>query len=342
MQKVKRILVVRIGRVGDMVMITPALQALLSRYSQARFTLLTNSDGKRVLKGFSERIDNTIIYNRKSLLPWFTRLRIKKMLNKVKFEHIYCFESKPGFLTLFSNLDATVYNLKSTSDKIINYSQRCLDLVSKGDNMKNSNITSTLPVTEEALYAANKQLESLQITKDDYIVGLHPSFSGLAKSFGRGKKHAHHKVWPIDFWSTLAIKIKDYAKQHQQKIIIMMDLVPDEKSIGQLIHQHSQGAALFQCPPLDFEHYKATLSRYDLLITPDSGPMHIAAAVNTQLIALFSRHDPRECQPFVPDDQFTVIRAEGMSQPEKGLAAIDPHTVFQACLAYLPKSTPKI
>lgn len=336
MQHQKRILVARMGRVGDMVMITPALQALLVKFPQAHFTLLTTSDGKRTFHGFSERIDKIIVYDRKSLLPWLIRKRIKKNLSRDHYDRIYCFESKPGFLTLFNKLDTTVYSLQSTLDKSIHFSQYCLDLVNPENSNNEMAFALTLPVSETAKTDARTQLAALGIKDTDFVIGLHPSFSGLAKSFGRAQKHSHHKVWPIDFWSSLALKIQTYASEHKLTIKIMMDLIPEEQSIGQTIKQQSQGAVLYQCPPLNFERYKATIARYDLLITPNSGPMHIAAAVSTHVIALFSRHQPSDCQPFVADALFTVLRAEDMLQPDQGLAAIESETVFQACLNYLP------
>ncbi|MFV1983992.1 MAG: glycosyltransferase family 9 protein [Thiohalomonadales bacterium] len=336
MQQLKRILVARIGRIGDMVMITPALQAILAKFPQAKITLLTSADGKRVFKGFSERINKFVIYDRKSILPWLTRKIIKKCLKADHYDQIYCFESNQSFLTLFSELDSTVHSLQSTSDNNIHYSQYCLNLVNPEDSNKMA-LSLKLPVTEKAKADARAQLKTLQIKDNDFLIGFHPSFSGLAKSFGRAKKSSHHRVWPIEYWSILAKKIQAFATEHKLNIKIVMDLVPAEESLGVRIKEQSQGAALYQCPPLNFDRYVATLAHYDLLIIPNSGPIHIAAAVNTRVITLFSLHKPSDCQPFVPDDQFTVLRAEDMDKPEKGLAAIHPETVFEACLAYLPK-----
>ncbi len=336
MQQLKRILVARIGRVGDMVMITPALQAILDKFPHAKITLLTNADGKRALKGFSKRIDTILMYDRKTLFPWLTRRRIKQVIAKDHYDRVYCFESKPSFLTLFSALKPVLHSLTATNDKRIHYAQYCLDLVNPQASNKITHHLH-LPVTESAIADSRLLLKKQNIQDDDFVVGLHPSFSGLAKSFGRATKHAHHKTWPITSWSALATQIQHYATTQNLNIKIMMDLIPDEESIGMNINQHSNGAALYQCPPLNFERYKATLARYDLLISPDSGPMHIAAAVNTKVIALFSRHEPSDCQPFVADEQFTVLRAEDMSEPEKGLAAITPDTIFKTCLKYLPK-----
>jgi len=320
-----------------MVMITPALLAILDKFPHRKITVLTSNDGIRALKGFSDRIDKFLIYNKKSIFPWLTHRNIKKKLRQDRYARIYCFEYNSSYLALFRDLNCKVYALQSTEDKSTHYAQHCLNLVNPENSVNKMAYSITLPLTDQAKQDAKTQLETLRIKNDDFVIGFHPSFSGLAKSFGRAKKYSHHKMWPMDYWSTLATKIHEYSRLHNKNVIIMMDLVPDEESIGITIKQQSHDIVLYQCPPLNFERYKATLARYDLLITPDSGPMHIAAAVNTKVIALFSQHKPGDCQPFVSDDQFTVLQAENMDEPEKGIAAIKPVTVFKICLEYLPK-----
>ena len=52
----------------------------------------------------------------------------------------------------------------------------------------------------------------------------------------------------------------------------------------------------------------ALLDRTDLLITNDSGPMHIAAALGRPVVALFGATDPKLTGPY--GDNHTVIRKE--------------------------------
>jgi ADP-heptose:LPS heptosyltransferase len=45
------------------------------------------------------------------------------------------------------------------------------------------------------------------------------------------------------------------------------------------------------------KHLAAVLARADLVITVDSGPMHIAAALGTRVLALFGPTDPERTGP---------------------------------------------
>lgn len=51
---------------------------------------------------------------------------------------------------------------------------------------------------------------------------------------------------------------------------------------------------------LDLPATAALLARLDLLITGDTGPMHLAAAVGTPIVALFGPSDPRRYGPLSP------------------------------------------
>jgi len=73
-----------------------------------------------------------------------------------------------------------------------------------------------------------------------------------------------------------------------------------------------------------------------LLVTPNTGPMHVAAAVGTPVVALFSGWSPAECGPFVPPERARTLRAEDTAEPGRGLAAISADAVFEACRAFLP------
>jgi ADP-heptose:LPS heptosyltransferase len=57
------------------------------------------------------------------------------------------------------------------------------------------------------------------------------------------------------------------------------------------------------------------ISRMDLLITNDSGPMHIAAATKTPLVALFGPEDPKLFGPYTDPERYRVIRKDLPCRP---------------------------
>ena len=76
------ILVVRVGRVGDTVMMTPALSALTHYYPDANITLLTSPAGKQLLKNFHPNITDIWSWQRSGLLkPYIDKASIKQKLH---------------------------------------------------------------------------------------------------------------------------------------------------------------------------------------------------------------------------------------------------------------------
>jgi ADP-heptose:LPS heptosyltransferase len=115
----------------------------------------------------------------------------------------------------------------------------------------------------------------------------------------------------------------------------VVDVLPAERVLLAPFLERAGDAVTVLCGPPDFERYKALLARLALLVTPNTGPMHVAAAVGTPVVALFSGWSPAECGPFVPADRVRILRAEDTPTPERGLAAIGADTVFEACAALL-------
>jgi len=303
-----KILVVRIGRAGDMVMITPALTALINKYPAAEITLLTSTDGRRVLNDFHPQIKNVWILDRKKLFPFIQRRKIKLAIQQANFRHIFCFETKASFTKLFRGSAAQIHILQNIKQSEINFAGRCLKMIDPVFNKDHYPVF--LPVQDDAKQRAQNILQEADISDDIFLIGIHPSYSGLGKKFGRNKKSLPHRK--------------------------IMDLMPEEKELGMKIIEASQHNVKLLTPAPDFERYKATLARMDLLIVPNTGPMHIAAAVGTNIVSLFSIHNPKDCAPFTDQSKLTVLRAEDCQYPEQGLAAISADDVFQASKAFLP------
>jgi len=328
-----KILAVRVGRAGDILMVTAALKAILDKWPEAELHVLTSLDGKRVLKGFHERLTSLIIYQRKGLKGLLGRRWVKKAINKTVYDQIFCFELNKRFLKLLDKQTAPIRQI-TQEDSITKYSRRCLKIVCQGDELNDRWLY--LPVTEQGRKLAREQLQQRDINDDDFVIGLHPSFSGFRKLSFRNRDARANRGWPAEHFAKLAKMFAEYAETQSRRIFVIMDLTPEDRELGETIVSLSGGRVISFIPPLNFERYKALLQRMDLLVSPNTGPMHIAAAVGTNLVALFAGYDPRDCGPYVPDSQFKVLRAEDMAQPELGLAAISPEAVFEACKAFLP------
>ncbi|MDE3091310.1 MAG: glycosyltransferase family 9 protein, partial [Chloroflexota bacterium] len=58
------------------------------------------------------------------------------------------------------------------------------------------------------------------------------------------------------------------------------------------------------------EELAALMARCDLVVSSDSAPMHIAAAVGTPTVAIFSNVSHRAYHPYLSDNRYRVVRED--------------------------------
>jgi ADP-heptose:LPS heptosyltransferase len=197
-----------------------------------------------------------------------------------------------------------------------------------------------LPVSENGLAKARALLDDNGIESGDLLVGLHPTFGGSSLPFFRDRKGTRHRVWPPESFARLSRQLHEKAQALGTPLRVVIDALPDERSLVEPIVKESRGIITLLTEPPDFERYKGLLRCLDVMVTPNTGPMHIAAAVGTPLVALFSGWAPEECGPYVPHERFRVLRAEDHPDARRGLSAIPPDAVAEAVLDLLPSGRP--
>jgi heptosyltransferase I len=324
----KKILVVRVGRAGDLIMVTPAVNALLAAFPEVEFHLLTTSDGRRIMAGYDERITTVHLYTRKFPYTLVQKHQLVKQLRSESYSHIYIFETKPRYRNWLRGLAPEIHALPETS-LVVHFSDRCLDLVS-GRLVSSQRGWATLPVTEDGRRKARDLLTASGVDPDARLVGLHPTFSGDGNSLFRDSRGELHRKWPEDSFAALAKLLVERSRTQGLNLVVLIDALPEEREFGESIVARSEGAITLLSAPPDFQRYKGLLSLLDVMVTPNTGPMHIAAALGTPLVALFSGWDPLDCGPFMDPDSYHVLRAEDTACPEEGLSAIEPFKAADA------------
>lgn len=330
-----RILVVRVGRGGDLVMITPALRMLLDGLPDAEVDLLTSAEGPRILRGFDPRLTRFHLYHRRFPGSLLLRPRLRAALRREGYERIYLFESHPHYRALVEGVAPGIHALGTASQER-HYCDRCLDVVEPTLTRPQPRGWITLPVTEAARAAAADYLAAHGLAGGDRLVGLHLTFSESARGRFAGRRGLKNRVWPDAAGADLARRLVAHGRSQGRPIRPVVDILPHERGLLAGFLERAGDAVTVLSGPPDFERYKAVLARLALLVTPNTGPMHVAAAVGTPVVALFSGWSPAECGPFVPPERTRTLRAEDAAGPGRGLAAISTDAVFEACRAFLP------
>lgn len=330
-----KILAVRIGRVGDTVMMTPALTALFQYYPDAEVTLLVSPVGKHLLKNFHPQIKDIWTWDRSGIIkPFIDKNVILKKLNNTSFDKVICFDTSHRIADLFINIK-TDFHQYTGSAELTHCAKAYLEFLAKISNRPVVDTYNFLPVEKDARDHVDEELSKHGIARNDKLLMIHPTFSGYSR-FGIRKRQAKlRKLWsPINYGKLIA-RMTDTSSTDNTRIKVLMVLLADELSYGEKIVKQSNNKVLLLKSESTFERYKAMLQRADVLLTPDSGPMHIASALGTKIVAFFSMKDPGDCGPYMYPSRFIILRSEDTHHPEEGINAIDVDTVYAACTKLL-------
>jgi len=333
-----RILVVRVGRIGDAVMITPALRMILDGFPDSEVHVLGTADVARVLKGFDPRLTLVHRYSRRFPESLTLPRRMHATLKQGAYSRVLVFESNAHYRRLVDGVAPEVTSFDPARPEE-HFAARCMAVVEMALAAAHLPVPPRgwlhLPVTEAGRAAAAKHFESHGLAPDDVPVGLHCTWHETGRLFSRDRRGMRHRQWPEASWAALAIALRDAGRARGVRLRSVVDLLPEERpQVEGLIAAAGDALTVMSAPP-DFERYKATLERLHLFITPNTGPMHVAAAVGAKVLALFSDWRPEDCGPFVPPGRSRVLRAEDTPHPERGLAAITPAAVTDAALGMI-------
>jgi lipopolysaccharide heptosyltransferase II len=316
-----RILIISTTGLGDTLWGTPAIQAIKETYPQAFIGVLTSPVGYSVLSN-NPYIDCLITMKHHCLLQLPSRL---KRLRQLRFDtalvfHLsqratlpLCYFSKPsqiiGTEGINKGLDAllTIKLPKKYQHEI----QRRLDIAAQV-GVTNRNPHLAIYPSQHDFSKAASILSSL--SKNQPIIALHP-----------GSKD-RFKQWPPSLFIALG---KQLQKEFNAHILVTGN--QEEHGLTKDITEQIPGSHNL-AGTLSIKQLAALLASLDIFVTNDTGPMHIAFAMRTKTVALFSATDPQLCGPF------TTMPVEVLYKPKTCFPCLGKSCLDAFCmLQHSPK-----
>jgi heptosyltransferase-1 len=140
------------------------------------------------------------------------------------------------------------------------------------------------------------------------------------------------KRWPAERYGAVARSLADAS------YTVIINSGPAEDHLARAIVDSSYGAA--KILPLDMAGLIAVTRRSALIIAGDTGPLHLACALNTPVVGIFGPTDPARNGPFhcrsrVLRHPESVRDHTRRTEPEAGLLTITPEAVTAAALELL-------
>ncbi len=135
------------------------------------------------------------------------------------------------------------------------------------------------------------------------------------------------KRWPVDRYATVASALAARGFR------LLVNAGPGEESLARSIHEQSCGAAEEITSSLP--QLIALTRRAALVIAGDTGPLHLACALDRPVVGIYGPTDPARNGPF--GSRFRVLRSPESQrdhtrrpEPEAGLLPITPDAVLDA------------
>lgn len=304
----ENILCIRLDAIGDVLMTTPAIRALKESLPGRRITLLTSPSGKEIASLIPE-INDVIVYD----APWMkaTALRansnpefaIVERLRESKFNAAVIFtvfSQNPlpsAFLCYLADIPLRLahchenpYQLLTNwvldpepSNGIRHEVQRQLDLVATvGCTTQNERMS--LQVPEAIRYRVFNILKSLDIDLEKPWVVIHP-----------GATAASRRYPPEGFAEVARSLILDRNFQ------VLLTGIESEKELISTIQEAVNVTSYSLVGCLNLTEMAALIQLAPLLISNNTGPVHIAAAVGTPVVDLYALTNPQHTPWAVPN-----------------------------------------
>ena len=143
-----------------------------------------------------------------------------------------------------------------------------------------------------------------------------------------------NKRWPVECFAEL---VRSLAKKFPDTRFVILGTAEDQP-LGEIIARAEPQRCQNLCGKTSLLEMVEWLRRCELMITNDTGPMHVAAALGKPLVALFGPTEPRRTGPYGHLE--SVLRLDlpcspclkshcTYEKPDECLKAIFPATVFE-------------
>ncbi len=281
---VRRILVIKLRAIGDVVLSTIVSKNLRLAFPDARIEFLTEPASYDVVRN-NPFLNGAFVYDKKTM----SGFELIRMIRREEFDLVIDLFGNPrtALVTKLSGARIRVgfrfrgrtyaYNvIAEPRGNRVHNSQFNLDaLEALGVEILDRNIYFGF-TSDDAQYAD----EFMQFPKGKPVVCINPGGGWYTKR------------WGVENFAALADRI---AKEFKAGIVIAWGPGEREEAV-RLASLMSTPARI--PPPTTLPQLGAMLKRCSLLVTNDSGPMHIAAAVGTPILGIYGPTNPMLQGPY--------------------------------------------
>jgi len=309
--------------VGDTLWGTPAIRALKESFPDSLVGVLTNRLGADLLSG-NPYIDRLYQFHRggRGLAGLLRELR------RERYDTVFVFHASDriiyplivltgaseiiGYREDCKGLDSLLTKVVAFQAEVHGVTRRFHLMEGFGVNSYNNSLAMYLS-KEEELHAVDI-LRNAGIAEDQLLLVVHP---GAQKPY---------KVWPASSYVQAAGEL---ARRHGLRVIVTGN--DQERNLAEEVAKGIPDA-VSMAGDLTLRETAAILARSSLMLTNDTGPMHISFALGKPTVAIFAPTNPELCGPNGAPNA-SVVRGTLVCDPCIGKKCLTPRCLEQITVA---------
>jgi lipopolysaccharide heptosyltransferase II len=300
-QAARRILAIRLDNLGDVLVTTPAIHAIKQSLPQAELTLLASPVGAQVGR-LNPDLDDVIVYQSPQMDPWQElpqdserEQQMIALLKQRQFDAAVIFTSfrqsslPQAYLCYLADIPlrhaasidgpgSLLTSRHKHPERMMHEVERGLDLVGAlGLGTDDRDLVLRVPQQGRDQLQASLPLQGRAAP----VVVIHPGCTMPARTY------------PWEMYAEVADLLVE-----RLGATVLLTGAGSERELAQQIYERLQPATRQATLPvagmLSFPAFCALIEAADLVVTNNTGPMHIAAALKTPVAALFALTNPYE------------------------------------------------
>jgi len=270
--KIKRILVITLSNVGDIILTTPVTEALLKEFPSAKLDVMVGPGGKEIFSAH-KKIREVIIYDKRC--SFFAKFALFLKLRKKKYDLVTDLRNTifPFILGARFATNPFRYRSRGRMHKKDAHLARLREI-----GIDASRAEPYIPVEENDKARAGRLLCG---TEGKSFIVVSPG----AKS--------HVKRWPLRKFAVLCDRIKE---ELGYEVVLVGDR--SDRIVTERILCHMKTKPLDLVEKTNIRELAVIIKQSALLITNDSAPLHLGSAVRARILVFFGPTDEKKYGPF--------------------------------------------
>lgn len=323
-----RILVLCSARIGDTLLFTPCLNALKHRFPQAHLEVWAHPKRQALLQGLD------FIDALRNLNPW---RRLMARLRPKAFDLAVVYGDGTQLLQLAQQQahQVVAFSDKPSSSEWITVARPSAPEHAVWERLRLAQAVGADSQDWRLSYrvSSGEQQWAERWWRQQQLLSVQPVIGIQVASFPTKA----YRDWPVEHFEALLSRV--FQHYPQAKILVLGDKASHAR--GQMLVQRFPRQVLNTAGQFDLRQNAAIMARLSLYIGVDTGPTHLAGALQLPMVALYHPRHPGALLAPLQHPALRVIEhpQAGLSQePEIPMSEIEPEQVWQAVDELLNRS----